>query len=161
MWDVIQQLQGREELNQFIGLLTADRIARYKSGTVNYMNVVGLEGEPGALNSPGAYEFLMGEKHLAMAPNWQNQVTIESLEKMLEYDVTSALKRVSPTPLLMILAEHDTLIPIDLVKEAYKLASEPKDILILPCGHFDVYNKEPWFTKAAGAAVEWFKNHIG
>jgi len=53
------------------------------------------------------------------------------------------------------------LIPIDLVKEAYKLASEPKDILILPCGHFDVYNKEPWFPQAAGAAVEWFKKHIG
>jgi fermentation-respiration switch protein FrsA (DUF1100 family) len=159
MWGIIQDLMGSEGLAQFIELLEEDRAARYKTGVVTYMKVAAPEGEPAALNAPGAYEFFTGE-HAQMAANWRNQVTIESLEKMLEYDVTVAMGRLSPTPLRMILAEKDELIPIDLAREAYRHASEPKDLLTLPCGHFDVYHIEPWFSNASGAAAEWFREHL-
>ncbi len=159
MWEIIQYLMGTDGLNQFIESLEQDRKLRYETGTVNYMRVVAPAGEPAALNAPGAYELFTGEQ-AQMAPNWRNQVTIASLEKMLEYDVTAAMGRLSPTPLRMILAGKDELIPIDLAKKAYEHASDPKDLVILPCGHFNVYHKEPWFSKASVAAVEWFRKHL-
>jgi fermentation-respiration switch protein FrsA (DUF1100 family) len=159
MWDIMQYVMGPAGLAQFLEFLEQDRRTRYKTGAVNYMNVVAPEGEPAALNAPGAYELFTGEQ-AQMAPNWRNQVSIESLEKMLEYDVTAAMQRLAPTPLRMILAENDELIPIDLARKAYEHVSGPKDQLILSCGHFDVYHKEPWFSKASEAAVEWFREHL-
>jgi len=61
----------------------------------------------------------------------------------------------------MVLAEYDSLIPIHLAKRSYERILEPKAISILPCSHFDVYYKEPWFSKAAEAAKDWFKKHLG
>ena len=71
------------------------------------------------------------------------------------------IELISPTPLLAILAEHDSLIPFDLASALLERAGDPKQIQVLACGHFDVYGTEPWFTRAAGAAADWFKTHLG
>ena len=39
-------------------------------------------------------------------------------------------------------------------------ATTPKLVEIL-CGHFDVYDDEPWHGQAVGAAVDWFSRHLG
>ncbi len=50
--------------------------------------------------------------------------------------------------------------PTDLAVEAYERALEPKHLAIVPGGHFDAYT-EPGFNITSGAAVEWFKQHLG
>lgn len=93
--------------------------------------------------------------------NWFNGVTIESLEKMQrEFDPVSLIHMVAPTPLLMIVARHDSLIPFDVSVAAYEKAGEPKALSVLPCGHFDVYHREPWFSQSCGSALDWFTNHL-
>ena len=87
-------------------------------------------------------------------------VTLESLEKIDEFDPTRYIHLIAPKPLLIIAAEHDSLIPTSLVAEAYERAREPKDMVTLPCLHYEVYNTEQWFSKAVGAAVDWFKKHL-
>jgi fermentation-respiration switch protein FrsA (DUF1100 family) len=47
-----------------------------------------------------------------------------------------------------------------LVREAFELAGEPKKLVEIPCGHFDVYNKEPWHEQAAGEAEQWFVKYL-
>lgn len=94
------------------------------------------------------------------APTWLNGVTIESLEKIQEFDPTRFIHLIAPTPLLIIGAEQDALIPARLVIEAYERVRAPKELVMLPCRHFDVYNTEPWFSKAAGAAVGWFEKYL-
>jgi fermentation-respiration switch protein FrsA (DUF1100 family) len=96
-----------------------------------------------------------------IAPNWRNQVTVESLEKIREFDPVGPIHLIAPTPLLMIVAERDSLIPSALVIAAYERARDPKALSMLPCGHFDVYNTEPWLSKAASAGVDWFMRHLG
>jgi fermentation-respiration switch protein FrsA (DUF1100 family) len=138
-------------------LLIQDRINRYRTGTINYINVVAPEGEPCVLSQPESYAFLMeASKH---APNWRNQITFESLEKQREFDPISLIHLIAPTPLLIIAAEHDTLIPLDAPVSAYQRALEPKSLKILPCSHFDVYT-EPWIGEAARAAVDWLKSQL-
>jgi hypothetical protein len=66
---------------------------------------------------------------------------------------------IAPRALLVIAAEEDNLIPLDAVKASYEKASEPKNLIVYPILHFDIY-KDPWQTKAANAAIDWFKTHL-
>jgi len=65
-------------------LLLQDRVERYKTGAVNYMKLVAPEGEPCYLQGKEAYDGYMAMKE--KAPNWRNQITLESIEKMREFD---------------------------------------------------------------------------
>lgn len=143
----------------FAPVLLQDRIARYRTGVVNRMKVVAPEGEPCILPGQESYEAYMALA--ANAPSWRNGVTVESLEKIREYDPTRYIHLIAPTPLLIIGAEHDTLIEPALLAEAYKRARQPKEMRMLPCRHFDVYLSEPWFSETVDAAVAWFRKHLG
>jgi hypothetical protein len=137
--------------------LRRDRIERYKTGVVNYVKVVAPEGQPCVLPGKEAYDFFMSTP--VTAPNWRNQLTVESLEKMREFDPVGSIHLISPTPLLLIPAENDGLIPLDAIKAIYEKVLEPKAISILPIKHFEIY-REPWLSKAADAAINWFKKHL-
>ncbi len=137
--------------------LLRDRIERYKTGVVNYMKIVAPEGEPCVLPGKLAYEGFMALKEIG--PNWRNQVTLESLEKMREFDPISLIHLMAPTAVLLIPAENDGLIPLDAVKATYEKAREPKAISVLPISHFEIY-REPWLSKAAGLATNWFEKYL-
>ncbi|MDH3213414.1 MAG: alpha/beta hydrolase [Myxococcales bacterium] len=160
IWKQMLHANGREALQGLLAMLTLDRIARFDGGAVNTMKVVAPPGEPCVLATPDAWEWFQ-EHGDAIASTWENRVSIESLERMIEYDPAGAIELVSPTPLQMIVAEHDSLIPIDVARQAFERAGEPKQLTVLPCGHFDVYATEPWFSRASDAAAEWFKAHLG
>lgn len=159
-WRSVLKSQGIEALRMLQDVVAADRTARYPDQPVNYFPVVAPEGEPAVLGTPDSYEFFLktGEER---TKNWVNQVTIESIEKMIENDPADAMELVSPTALLIVAAEQDALIPIELVREAFERAGEPKKLVEIPCGHFDVYDDEPWHSQAAGAAADWFAEHLG
>ncbi len=125
---------GEDGLERLMGILATDRAQRFKGGTVNYMKIVGLPGEVSVLSAPDAYEALT--RNAAGAPNWINQVTLESLENYLEYVPTTSIELISPTPLLMVLAEQDSLIPVELARAAFDRAGGPKELREFPCGHF-------------------------
>lgn len=137
--------------------LLQDRIARGKSGVVNYMKVVAPEGEPSVIPGQAAYELFMSTRD--MAPNWRNEITLESLERVREFDPVSLIHLLAPTALLMIPATRDDLIPVEAVRAAYQQAGEPKAIVELPISHFEIY-EEPWLSRAVGAAVDWFEKHL-
>jgi fermentation-respiration switch protein FrsA (DUF1100 family) len=158
-WKSTVRTAGKPALQGMLGMLAADRASRYATGQVNSMKVIAPPGEPCILSTPDAYEwFQKGADKLA--PTWINAVTLESLERMIEYDPTNSIELIAPTPLLIVAAEQDALIPIDSVREAFGRAGDPKDLVVLPCGHFEVYDTEPWFDRACGAALDWFKSHL-
>ena len=66
--------------------------------------------------------------------------------------------RISPTPLLMIVASHDTITLTDLAPAAYEQALEPKKLVLIPGGHFDPCRDQ--FPVAEAAATEWFCEHL-
>lgn len=137
--------------------LIKDRIQRYETGRVNYVKIVAPKGEPCIFPDKDAYEWYMEFKELA--PEWKNEVTLESLEKVREFDPTSMIHLMAPTALLLIAGENDNLIPIATVKETYNRAQDPKSLSVLPITHFLPY-KEPWLSKVAGLATDWFRNHL-
>ena len=69
------------------------------------------------------------------------------------------LKRISPTPLLMVVAPNDRLVAGEIACEAFETASHPKKLVLVPGGHFDAYEGRG-FEISSGAARDWFVEHL-
>ena len=84
-----------------------------------------------ALPTPDSWEWF-SETGKRRAPTWSNEVTLRSVEMLMEYEPSAYLERISPTPLLIVVAAGDHLTPSDLALEAYQRAREPKQLVLLP-----------------------------
>ncbi|MNO83700.1 esterase [compost metagenome] len=144
------------QIHSVLKTFQADRAARYLGEAPRYRRVIAEDGEPGIFSSDGAEEFFGAAETLA--EGWQNRVTMRSSEKASEYEPGLLIDRISPTPLLMLVAERDSVTPTDLAIAAYHRALEPKRLVMLPDGHFDPYVKHA--DRAKKEALEWFKMHL-
>jgi fermentation-respiration switch protein FrsA (DUF1100 family) len=66
--------------------------------------------------------------------------------------------RVSPTPLLMLVAEQDTIAPTDLALHYFEAAHEPKKLILMPNGHFEPYERQ--FDLSGPPARDWFLKYL-
>lgn len=89
---------------------------------------------------------------------WENRVTVRSTRWARMYAPGDFIERVSPTPLLMVVATHDNIAPTDLALKAYERALEPKRLVMFEGSHFDPYVAE--FETSSSAAIEWFRAHL-
>ena len=89
---------------------------------------------------------------------WDNSVTVRSTRAARMYEPGAWVPRVSPTPLLMVVALNDTITVTDLALAAYERALEPKGLVTVDGGHFDAYLGQ--FPKVSAAAVAWFREHL-
>jgi len=89
---------------------------------------------------------------------WDNEVTVRSTRAARMYEPGAWISRVSPTPLMMIVAREDRVTLTDLELAAYERALEPKQLVLVPGGHFDPYLGQ--FELASRAATEWFGKHL-
>jgi uncharacterized protein len=153
-----QRLLRPDQLAAFQRDLAADREQRYTTGNINYAKVVAPEGKPSVLPTPDSYEWFISTSE-RLAPNWRNQVSLESLDYFLEYNPAANIQLISPTPLLMVVAENDHVTPTDLAITAYERALEPKKLVIIRGRHFDAYTGAG-LEQSATPAVEWFKQHL-
>jgi fermentation-respiration switch protein FrsA (DUF1100 family) len=63
------------------------------------------------------------------------ELNVRTVEMLGEYEPGSYIGRISPTPLLLVVARADHLTPAHLAIDAYEQAREPKKLVILPGGH--------------------------
>jgi uncharacterized protein len=89
---------------------------------------------------------------------WENEVTVRSGRLARMYEPGHWIARVSPTPLLMVVALGDQITLTDLELRAYEQALEPKKLVTVEGGHFDPYLGQ--FPRASAAAVSWFRQHL-
>jgi fermentation-respiration switch protein FrsA (DUF1100 family) len=89
---------------------------------------------------------------------WENKVTMRSTRAARMYEPGIWAGRVSPTPLLMVVALNDTITVTDLALTAYERALEPKRLQLIDGGHFDAYLTS--FAEASEAALGWFREHL-
>jgi fermentation-respiration switch protein FrsA (DUF1100 family) len=89
---------------------------------------------------------------------WENSVTSRSTRAARMYEPGIWVPRVSPTPLLMVVALNDTITVTDLALAAYERALEPKKLVTIQGGHFDAYLGQ--FPTSSAAAVAWFREHL-
>ena len=112
---------------------------------------------PAAYHTKDAVDLYL--QPLGEGVRWENSVTLRSTRLARMYEPGVWAPRISPTPLLMIVASHDTITLTDLALASYEQALEPKKLVLIPGGHFDPYLSE--FETSCGAAVDWFGQHLG
>lgn len=141
-----------------LAMVAQDRERRYAGGEVAYLPLVAPPGQPASMPEE-AYHFYT-DAQATIAPRWENRLTVGSMEKIVAYDPGATIELLAPTPLLMIVAEQDQILPPSVAREVFDRAHEPKQWMSLPCLHTGVYATEPFLSQAADASLEWFRTHL-
>ncbi len=137
----------------------ADREARFGGQPPALIPVVAADPlAQSALPTAESYRWFT-ETAQSRAPAWRNEVTLRTVEMLMEYEPGALIARISPTPLLMIIAANDDLAVADEAFAAYNQALQPKRLEVLPGGHFDAYTGAG-FQRASAAARDWFVQHL-
>jgi len=136
--------------------LAEDDRAQLRGEPPRYQTIVSADpAVPAAYRSQESIDF-----YLQAVPEgiWENEVTVRSTRAARMYEPGAWVSRVSPTPLMMIVAKEDRVTLTDLELAAYERALEPKQLVLVPGGHFDPYLSQ--FELASDAALEWFSRHL-
>jgi fermentation-respiration switch protein FrsA (DUF1100 family) len=156
--DNLRALVRADFIAGFREMFDADRLARFQGKAPAMVPVVDPDPlAPSALPTPDSWKWF-SETGQTRAPAWRNEVTLRSVEMFTEYEPVSYMPYISPTPLLLLVARGDHLVPAELAIAAYEHAREPKTLVIMPDGHFDAYVKG--FDSASGPARDWFTRHL-
>jgi uncharacterized protein len=156
--DNLRALVRSDFIAGFREMFDADRLARFNGEPPAMVPVVDKDPlAPSALPTADSWEWF-SETGDTRAPAWRNEVTLRSVEMFTEYEPGVYLPWISPTPLLMLVAVGDHLVPSELAIAAFDTAHQPKELVILPGLHFDAYIKG--FDAASGQARDWFTQHL-
>ena len=156
--DNLRALVRADFIAGFRQLFDADRLARFRGEPPAMVPVVDADPlAPSALPTPDSWEWFT-ETGKSRAPAWRNEVTLRSVELFTEYEPGTYLPWISPTPLLMLVARGDHLVPAELAIAAFDTAHEPKKLVILPGGHFEAYTVG--FDAASGHARDWLTEQL-
>jgi cephalosporin-C deacetylase-like acetyl esterase len=133
-----------------------DERAQARGEAPRYQAIVSADpAVPAAYRAPEAIAFY---RQPIPEGIWENTVTVRSTWAARMYEPGVWIGRVSPTPLLMVVALADTITLTDLALAAYERALEPKRIELIPGGHFHPYLSS--FPQSSGAARAWFRQHL-
>ena len=91
---------------------------------------------------------------------WRNQFTLRSLQYAFGYDLRAYATRISPTPLMMLVALNDHTMPSVLGLSFFEAALGPKKLVTYKGGHYDAYMPDKAFPQVMEAAIRWFKGHL-
>jgi fermentation-respiration switch protein FrsA (DUF1100 family) len=150
---------GPEQFAAIEQLTVQERIRRATEGGEVYIPSTGLPGQGLALQTDqDTYDFAH-EAGATIAPSWRNDVTMSSLDAILEHAPGRSIELIAPRPLLMILAKDDRISFPDTIRAAFVRAGEPKRLLEVEGGHYSVYRGDV-ADQAGRAAAEWFTEHL-
>jgi hypothetical protein len=139
--------------------LEEDRARRYAGEPSRRVPVVGLPGEISAIRSePEIVDFFSQAK--TAHPTWRDTITLESIERILEFSPLSMVHRITPRPYMIVsTAKHDVVHPADTVAELHARAREPKRLEFLPYEQTELYS-EPGLSASNAVAADFFAQHL-
>ncbi len=148
----------RPVFDGLLGSIADDQAVRNAGGEGAVLPVVNAPGQPAFLAASDAYAWFT--ETAKAAPTWRNSISLESIARVAEYVPDAFIELIAPRPLLMQAATKDSIIPINLARQAFHRAGDPKRLEVYECGHFDPYGTEPWHSHFIEGQVRWFKEHL-
>jgi pimeloyl-ACP methyl ester carboxylesterase len=139
-WDQFHRLVRPDVAPGLLVAFQADRIARAAGEPAGTIPIISEDplGQ-GLLQARAAYEYY--SSWTSKLPQWENKTTIRSVEAFRGYIPEHFIKHISPTPLLMVVAEEDEVAPTEFTLRAYRSTYEPKELVLLPGGHFQSFSE--------------------
>jgi uncharacterized protein len=160
--DTYRDLLGEEGFAGYLERLSSARQKQYESGELQYMPAIAGPPDyaPSAMPVQEAYEYY-SRAHATEAPNWENRVTVASMEHIVGWNVLGRAHLVAPRPLLVIHGTTDVLLPPRYVQEVYDRAGEPKQLhWIETTNHVELYDQAPFVPEAIDTLVGWLGKHL-
>ncbi len=164
-------INGRRWLDSVLGgsrfqmlreLVETDRELRYETGAGGRIALAGNE-MPALLpvDERGGRQHLrsMQERGRPLLEGTA-EISIQSVEKVIEWEADRYIDLVSPTPLLVVTpGQWDIMHRFDHIREMWTRAGEPRKLIPLACEQMEVY-LPPWQTRALEHAEAWFKEWL-
>jgi fermentation-respiration switch protein FrsA (DUF1100 family) len=119
-------------------------------------------GRPGELcglpSDQSVVDFFAGAKQLFKT--WNDTMTLESVERILDWTPVSFIDRIAPRPLLIITTSgYDVVHPAWFIADAFERAREPKRLQYLPFNQLGLYS-EPGLSASLKHATDFFLEHL-
>ncbi len=158
-YETIMRMAAPADVANIRQMIYADRESQLQGNAPGLVPITASDpAEPHVFPGIRSHDYFHGFKRSNPDLKWENLITISTVQHLFEYDVTSYIERVSPTPLLMIVAEEDISTPTDIALKAYDRALEPKQLLLVKGDHYGSYIEE--FGTTSVAACNWFTKHL-
>jgi fermentation-respiration switch protein FrsA (DUF1100 family) len=160
--DTYREFLGEQGFADYLGNLNAARVQQYARGEVQYMPAIAGPPDyaPSAMPVQEAYEYY-SRAHATEAPNWENRVTVASMEHIVGWNVVHRAHLVAPRPLLVIHGTTDVLLPPRYAQEVFDRAGEPKQLhWIETSNHVELYDQAPFVPEAVDTLVDWLGNNL-
>jgi uncharacterized protein len=155
----ILRLAPSADIKGIRAMIDNDRRAQLAGAPPGMAPICAAEpAEPHLFPGRRTYDYYHSYKTAIPSIGWENNVTIQSVQYLLEFDVTACIERVAPTPMLMIVAADDVSTPTDIALRAFNKALEPKKLMIVPGDHYGSYLEA--FDQTSAAARDWFAQHL-
>lgn len=150
----LRSLRRHWEFEEFLDELEVDRHERVLSGRSRLVDKYHIM-VPDPQTEEYYAEVVRKEPNLSHA-----QITLESVERIMEFHPVDVAHLISPRPLLIIAAERDILVKPSEATNLYEAAREPKRLITMPgVNHFTVY-QPPVREEVMDLATEWFDAHM-
>ena len=156
----LKLLRSEDQFDELLRAVEADRINRYAG---NKGARIPVAGPPGSLCALPCDAEVMSFFDVLRAnfPSWRDTITLESIEKIMEFSPQSFVHRITPRPYLIIsTAGRDVVHPAWSVAELHERARQPKRLEFLPFEQVGLYS-EPGLTRSNNLARDFFLDHLG
>ncbi len=90
---------------------------------------------------------------------WSGEIPARLFFKLMRYRPIQHLRRIA-VPVLYIASQWDSIIPLEISREAATNIAPYADYHEWDMGHFDIYHRK-WFEKAVEVQLDFLKQHIG
>jgi uncharacterized protein len=166
---VVSQVPFISGFESFMRLIPLDQHAAYLERLARERRAIAAGAVPTVVeictddpakpeDSPGRATYRYFDSWRQRGVAWANQVTLRSLDYRLEFDARPYLPRISPTPLLMLVATQDTITPTAVALAAFETALAPKALELVAGDHYHPYRSG--FETSSALARDWFIEHL-
>lgn len=150
----LQNLRSKWEWQAFLQELEEDRVRRVLTGTSKMVNKNHI-----AIHDPVTK--IHNEQTLKENPDtYATELPLETAQAIIEFKPDEVIHKIAPRPILFTVAERDILAPVELAKELYDKAGEPKKYVVIPgINHYEVYSP-PYARLVMDEALTWFQQYM-
>ncbi|KAB8183272.1 alpha/beta fold hydrolase [Nonomuraea phyllanthi] len=124
-----------------------------------YVPAVAPDGGEAAMGGEEPYAYYGTAR--SASPHWRDEVTRGSLHSLMTFDALGAAELLAATPLLVVHGRTDAYCSPELARELHERKPGEKEIVWLDADqHIDLYDMEPYVTRAAQATADFLHRHL-
>lgn len=152
----LRALRGTDKWLQLLAAIQANREALYDGRSGGRIALVGGVQDDSHSAMPGDADFAeFFDEAARRLPTWRPDITLESLERVMEFRPIDFVAEIAPRPLCIVASSTvDKIHPVDQILEAFDRAREPKKMLLLPIDGMAFYAL-PGRDVALNEALDW------